>query len=109
MAKKKTAKTTTSRKIANIQPRKASGSVAAKVPSGGEKVVQCLEQEGVDIVFGLPGGAAIPLFDALYESKIKLILTRHEQGANHMADGIARATGKPGVVVVTSGPGATNT
>ena len=80
-----------------------------KVPSGGEKVVQCLEREGVEVVFGLPGGAAIPLFDALYESKIKLILTRHEQGATHMADGYARATGKPGVVAVTSGPGATNT
>src|SRR5512141_2767981 len=79
------------------------------LPSGGEKVVQCLEREGVEVVFGLPGGAAIPLFDALYESKLKLILTRHEQGATHMADGYARATGKPGVVVVTSGPGATNT
>ena len=82
---------------------------AGKIPTGGDKVVQCLEREGVDVVFGLPGGAAIPLFDALYESKIKLILTRHEQGATHMADGYARATGKPGVVVVTSGPGATNT
>jgi len=60
-------------------------------------------------VFGLSGGAAIPIFDALVDSKIKLILVRHEQGATHMADGYARATGKPGVVVVTSGPGATNT
>ena len=69
---------------------------AGRVPTGGEKVVQCLEREGVEVVFGLPGGAAIPLFDALYESKIKLILTRHEQGATHMADGYARATGKTG-------------
>jgi acetolactate synthase-1/2/3 large subunit len=88
---------------------KAAAASAGKVPTGGDTVVRCLEREGVDVVFGLPGGAAIPLFDALYESKIKLILTRHEQGATHMADGYARATGKPGVVVVTSGPGATNT
>ncbi len=91
------------------KPNTTRAAEAAKTPTGGEKVVHCLEREGVDVVFGLPGGAAIPLFDALYESKIKLILTRHEQGATHMADGYARATGKPGVVVVTSGPGATNT
>ena len=68
-----------------------------------------LEQQGVKYVFGLPGGAAIPLFDALVDSTIKLVLTRHEQGATHMADGYARATGEPAVVLVTSGPGATNT
>src|SRR5262245_65960699 len=78
-------------------------------PTGGEKVIQCLEREGVEYIFGLSGGAAMPLFDALVDSKIKLILTRHEQGASHMADGYARATGRPGVVLVTSGPGATNT
>ena len=60
-------------------------------------------------MFGLSGGAAMPLFDALVDSTIKLVLTRHEQGATHMADGYARATGRPGVVLVTSGPGATNT
>ncbi len=81
----------------------------ASVPSGGEKLIQCLEREGVEYIFGLSGGAAIPLFDALVDSKIKLVLVRHEQGATHMADGYARATGKPGVVLVTSGPGATNT
>jgi acetolactate synthase-1/2/3 large subunit len=81
----------------------------AKIPTGGEKLVQCLEREGVEYIFGLSGGAAMPIFDALVDSKIKLILTRHEQGATHMADGYARATGKPGVVLVTSGPGATNT
>jgi acetolactate synthase I/II/III large subunit len=107
MAKKTAAKTQTSRKNGNHAA--ARRAVVAKIPSGGDKVVQCLEREGVEVVFGLPGGAAIPLFDALYESKIKLILTRHEQGATHMADGYARATGKPGIVVVTSGPGATNT
>ncbi len=80
-----------------------------KVPSGAEKLIQCLEREGVEYIFGLSGGAAIPIFDALVDSKIKLILVRHEQGATHMADGYARATGKPGVVLVTSGPGATNT
>ena len=80
-----------------------------KVPTGGEKVIQCLEREGVEIVFGLSGGAAMPIFDALVDSRIELVLTRHEQGATHMADGYARATGKPGVALVTSGPGATNT
>jgi acetolactate synthase I/II/III large subunit len=65
----------------------------------------------VEYIFGLSGGAAIPIFDALVttKTKIKLVLVRHEQGAAHMADGYARATGKPGVVLVTSGPGATNT
>jgi len=80
-----------------------------KIPTGAEKFIQCLEREGVEIIFGLSGGAAIPLFDALVGSKIKLVLVRHEQGATHMADGYARATGRPGVVLVTSGPGATNT
>ena len=80
-----------------------------KLPTGAEKLVQCLEREGVDYIFGLSGGAAIPIFDALVDSPIELILVRHEQGATHMADGYARATGRPGVVLVTSGPGATNT
>jgi len=77
---------------------------------GADIVIQALERHGVEFIFGLPGGAAIPIFDALVDSdKIKLVLTRHEQGATHMADGYARATGKPGVALVTSGPGATNT
>jgi len=110
MAKKIVKRSSSSRKNANLGNKAAAQSpTVGKIPTGGDKVVQCLEREGVDVVFGLPGGAAIPLFDALYESKIKLILTRHEQGATHMADGYARATGKPGVIVVTSGPGATNT
>jgi acetolactate synthase-1/2/3 large subunit len=83
--------------------------MAHKIPTGGEKIVQCLEREGVEYIFGLSGGAAMPIFDALVDSKIKLILVRHEQGATHMADGYARSTGRPGVVLVTSGPGATNT
>ncbi len=77
--------------------------------SGAEVLLKCLEKQGVEYIFGLSGGNAIPIFDALVNSKIKLILVRHEQGATHMADGYARATGKPGVVLVTSGPGATNT
>ena len=83
--------------------------MSKQVPNGAEKLVQCLEREGVEYIFGLSGGAAIPIFDALVDSKIKLVLVRHEQGATHMADGYARATGRPGVVLVTSGPGATNT
>lgn len=78
--------------------------------NGSEVVIRSLEQAGVEYVFGYPGGACMPIFDALLDSKkLKLILVRHEQGAVHMADGYARATGKPGVVLVTSGPGATNT
>jgi acetolactate synthase-1/2/3 large subunit len=77
--------------------------------TGAEALVKCLENEGVEYIFGLSGGAALPIYDALVNSKIKLILVRHEQGATHMADGYARVTGKPGVVLVTSGPGATNT
>jgi len=77
--------------------------------NGAEALVKCLENLGVEYIYGLSGGAAIPIFDALVGSKIKLILVRHEQNATHMADGYARATGKPGVVLVTSGPGATNT
>jgi acetolactate synthase-1/2/3 large subunit len=83
--------------------------MTTKIPTGGEMIVKCLEREGVEYVFAYSGGAAMPIFDALYDSKIKLVQVRHEQGATHMADGYARATGKPGVVLVTSGPGATNT
>lgn len=78
--------------------------------SGAEQLVKALRQEKVDILFGFPGGAVIPLFDALYaEPEIHVVLTRHEQGAVHAADGYARSTGKTGVCIATSGPGATNT
>jgi acetolactate synthase-1/2/3 large subunit len=77
--------------------------------SGAQAIIKCLERQEVEYVFGYIGGAAIPIFDALIESKLKLIMPRHEQGATHMADGYARATGKPGIVLVTSGPGALNT
>jgi acetolactate synthase-1/2/3 large subunit len=83
--------------------------MSSRVLTGAERLVRCLEEQGVEYIFGLSGGAAMPIFDALVDSRIKLILTRHEQGASHMADGYARATGRPGVVLVTSGPGATNT
>lgn len=77
--------------------------------SGGEMVVQALADEGVELIFGYPGGAALHIYDALFRSKaVPHILVRHEQAATHAADGYARATGKPGVVLVTSGPGATN-
>jgi acetolactate synthase-1/2/3 large subunit len=78
--------------------------------TGADLVVEALKAEKVDILFGFPGGVVIPLFDALYSEKsIRVVLTRHEQGAVHAADGYARSTGKPGVCLVTSGPGATNT
>lgn len=78
---------------------------------GAQALVKCLEREGIEYMFGLSGGSAIPIFDALVttNTKIKFVLVRHEQGAAHMADGYARATGKPACVLVTSGPGATNT
>ncbi|KAI4252000.1 MAG: hypothetical protein L6R42_008155 [Xanthoria sp. 1 TBL-2021] len=77
--------------------------------SGGEIFHQMLRRQGVKHVFGYPGGAILPVFDAIYNSKhFEFILPRHEQGAGHMAEGYARASGKPGVVIVTSGPGATN-
>jgi len=71
-------------------------------------LLQCLQAEGVDTIFGYPGGVVLPIYDALYNSDIRHILARHEQGAAHAADGYARATGKVGVCLATSGPGATN-
>ncbi|MBP7216770.1 MAG: biosynthetic-type acetolactate synthase large subunit [Candidatus Omnitrophica bacterium] len=76
--------------------------------TGAEILLECLKREGVEVVFGYPGGQVLPIFDKLYDSDLKFILPRHEQGAAHAADGYARATGKPGVCLATSGPGATN-
>ncbi len=76
--------------------------------SGSEILMDALEKEGVDVIFGFPGGAILPVYDAIYDSRIRHILVRHEQGAAHAADGYARSTGKVGVCVATSGPGATN-
>ena len=76
--------------------------------TGAQILVESLLAEGVDTIFGYPGGQALPIYDALYDADIRHILTRHEQGAAHAADGYARASGKPGVCLATSGPGATN-
>ncbi|MBO0454978.1 biosynthetic-type acetolactate synthase large subunit [Candidatus Enterococcus murrayae] len=76
--------------------------------SGADLLIKCLENQGVELIFGYPGGSVLPLYDSLYDESIPNILTRHEQGAVHAAEGYAKATGKPGVVIVTSGPGATN-
>ena len=76
--------------------------------TGAQILWECLEREGVKHVFGYPGGAILPAYDALKHSDIHHILVRHEQGATHMADGYARASGEVGVAVATSGPGATN-
>jgi acetolactate synthase-1/2/3 large subunit len=75
---------------------------------GGQALIRALENEGVDLLFGLPGGAILPVYDPLIDSSIRHVLVRHEQGAGHMASGYAHATGRPGVMMVTSGPGATN-
>lgn len=77
--------------------------------TGAEILIECLIKEGVDTIFGYPGGAVLPIYDALFKAPIKHILVRHEQGGVHAADGYARASGKVGVCLVTSGPGATNT
>ena len=76
--------------------------------SGAQLLLRCLGQQDVEMIFGYPGGAVLPIYDALYDAEIPNILTRHEQGAVHAAQGYAKSTGKPGVVLVTSGPGATN-
>jgi acetolactate synthase-1/2/3 large subunit len=77
--------------------------------SGAKMVVQALIDQGVDTVFGYPGGAVLPIYDEIFQqNSIRHFLVRHEQGAVHAAEGYARSTGKPGVVLVTSGPGATN-
>jgi acetolactate synthase-1/2/3 large subunit len=75
---------------------------------GADILFECLKEESVELLFGYPGGAALNLYDALYKTDFKHILARHEQGAIHMAEGYARVTGKPGIVIATSGPGATN-
>jgi acetolactate synthase-1/2/3 large subunit len=76
--------------------------------NGGAALIRALELEGVDVIFGLPGGAILPVYDPIIDSPIRHILVRHEQGAGHMAEGYAHATGRPGVAMVTSGPAATN-
>ena len=80
-----------------------------KEMSGADILIEALCDLGVEVIFGYPGGAVLPIYDAIFQQKrIRHILVRHEQAATHAAEGYARATGKPGVVLVTSGPGATN-
>src|SRR5215204_5475417 len=76
--------------------------------TGAQALIRSLEQEGVEVMFGLPGGCILPAYDPLLDSSIRHILVRHEQGAGHMAEGYAHVTGRPGVAMVTSGPAATN-
>src|SRR5947209_3480411 len=76
--------------------------------TGAQALIKSLEMEGVEVMFGLPGGAILPVYDPIIDSPIRHILVRHEQGAGHMAEGFAHATGRPGVAMVTSGPAATN-
>lgn len=76
--------------------------------TGAQALIKALEMEHVETIFGLPGGAILPVYDPLIESSIRHVLVRHEQGAGHMAEGYAQATGRPGVAMVTSGPAATN-
>src|SRR5580692_875851 len=76
--------------------------------TGAQALIKSLEMQGVDVMFGLPGGAILPVYDPILDSSIRHILVRHEQGAGHMAEGYAMVTGRPGVAIVTSGPGATN-
>ena len=82
----------------------------SKEMSGAEMVIEALADQGVQHLFGYPGGAVLPIYDALFQqsNRVQHILVRHEQGATHAAEGYARSTGKCGVVLVTSGPGATN-
>lgn len=80
----------------------------SRIVTGAKLLVQALEHEGVEVIFGYPGGAVLPIYDELYHSRIRHILVRHEQGAVHAADAYARVSGKPGVCMATSGPGATN-
>src|SRR6476620_6439959 len=76
--------------------------------NGGQALITALEREGVEVMFGLLGGAILPAYDPIIDSPIRHILVRHEQGAGHMAEGYAHVTGRPGVAIVTSGPAATN-
>lgn len=89
-------------------PSNANQSDGKQRRNGAQILHEALLEQGVEVAFGYQGGAILPTFDQLYDSPIKFIVTRHEQGAGHMADGYSRATGKVGTAIVTSGPGATN-
>src|SRR5207249_4159811 len=96
------------RHFASRRQMRASGREEASAMRAVDAMMECLKAEGVDAVFGIPGGANLPTYDALYDAGIRNILCRHEQGAGHAAEGYAKATGKVGVALATSGPGATN-
>ena len=98
----------TSSQSASRRPAKAAGPKRFVGLSGAQMLHELLLEQGVEVMFGFPGGAVLPMFDSFYGTPIQLVMPRHEQGATHMADGYARSTGKVGVVVATSGPGATN-
>ncbi len=87
---------------------KAEAKTIPQKMNGGRMLVEALKAEGVEVIFGYPGGAVLPIYDEIYDSGIHHVLTRHEQGAIHAAEGYARVSGKPGVCIATSGPGATN-
>src|SRR5436190_6454281 len=92
-------------------PRKRQGQgfeAMVKLATGSEILLESLHRQNVEVIFGLPGGAVLPLYDALYSAGVRHLLVRHEQAAAFAADGYARVTGKPGVCLATSGPGATN-
>ena len=96
-------------KSAPTERKQAASDNGVLALAGAEILLKALENEGVEVVFGYPGGAVLPIYDALFKNnKIRHILVRHEQAAVHAAEGYARSTGKVGVVLVTSGPGATN-
>ena len=92
----------------STEPEYLKSQTVNQMRSGSKLLVEALQHEDVDFIFGYPGGAVLPLYDTFYDGQIKHILARHEQGATHAAEGYARVSGKTGVVVVTSGPGATN-
>jgi len=99
---------TKARKTAKAKPPRRKTPTRYAGMTGAAVFHEMLLAEGVETVFGIPGGALLPIFDALYDTPMQFVLTRHEQGAAHMADGYARSTGKVGVCLATSGPGATN-
>src|SRR4051812_12766243 len=98
--------------LAGVETSARSVAAAAAEPAigitGAQSLVRSLEAVGVEVIFGIPGGAILPAYDPLYDSAVRHILVRHEQGAGHAATGYAQATGKVGVCIATSGPGATN-
>src|SRR5579863_1324316 len=93
---------------AKVRGKKGQDAEVMAKATGSEILLESLHREKVEVIFGLPGGAVLPLYDALYSAGIRHLLVRHEQAAAFAADGYARAKGKPGVLLVTSGPGATN-